>query len=381
MFITGVLLLATAMPLYAQSNAPQLKLFPRNVTDMLKETGETAKAMESSLKGVIENGGNFNQIALEYSADESNRAIGGDLGWFTEGNMVTAFNDACFENRIGEIITAETQFGIHIIKIEEQSKPVRKIQVATIVRNIFASDETNQDYYNRAVKFRGKATDLEKFTEQAREFGLDPRFAPNITKDQQTIPGIEDPRNITKWAYTSEVNSVSNIFSQSDDKYIVAVLTEAREEGFAKQESVSAELTLAVKKEKKAEKLVETLNGQLAGVTDLSQFGTANNENVGEATQIKFANTYVAGVGLEPYIVGASLYLPLDQISEPLVGESGVFVIAVTNRTEPAPVEGEDEDAKSRLKYSLESRSNYDAYNALVDAAKVQDNRLDIFYN
>ena len=337
--------------------------------------------LADSLKGVIENGGNFNQIALEYSADESNRAIGGGLGWFTEGNMVTAFNDACFENRIGEIITAETQFGIHIIKIEEQSKPVRKIQVATIVRNIFASDETNQDYYNRAVKFRGKATDLEKFTEQAREFGLDPRFAPNITKDQQTIPGIEDPRNITKWAYTSEVNSVSNIFSQSDDKYIVAVLTEAREEGFAKQESVSAELTLAVKKEKKAEKLVETLNGQLAGVTDLSQFGTANNENVGEATQIKFANTYVAGVGLEPYIVGASLYLPLDQISEPLVGESGVFVIAVTNRTEPAPVEGEDEDAKSRLKYSLESRSNYDAYNALVDAAKVQDNRLDIFYN
>jgi hypothetical protein len=71
---------------------------------------------------------------------------------------------------------------------------VRKIQFGwSMVRNIFASDETNQDYYNRAVKFRGKATDLEKFTEQAREFGLDPRFAPNITKDQQNIPGIEDP--------------------------------------------------------------------------------------------------------------------------------------------------------------------------------------------
>jgi peptidyl-prolyl cis-trans isomerase D len=337
--------------------------------------------LADSLLTVINNGGNFNQIALEYSADESNRAIGGDLGWFTEGNMVTAFNDACFGNNKGEIVTAETQFGTHIIKIEDQSRPVRKIQLASVVRHIFASDETNQDYYNRAVKFRGKATDLEKFTEQAREFGLDPRFAPNITKDQQTIPGIEDPTSITKWAYTSEVNSVSNIFSQSDDKYIVAVLTEAREEGFAKPESVHAELTLAVKKEKKAERLVENLNAQLAGVSDLNQYGTANNENVGEATQIKFANTYVAGVGLEPYIVGASMYLPLDQVSEPLVGESGVFVIAVTNRTEPLPAEAENLDAKSRLKYSLESRSNYDAYNALVDAAKVEDNRLDIFYN
>ena len=337
--------------------------------------------LADSLKGVIENGGNFNQIALEYSADESNRAIGGDLGWFKEGNMVTAFNNACFENNTGDLVSVETQFGTHIISIENQSREVRKIQVAGIVRNVFASDETNQDYYNRAVKFRGKATDLEKFTEQAREFGLDPRFAPNLTKDQQTIPGIEDPIQITKWAYGADLNSVSNIFSQSDDKYIIAVLTEAREEGYADLESVRAEITLAVKKEKKAEKLVSILNEKLAGVTDLTQYGITNGENVGEATQVKFANTYVSGIGLEPYIVGASMYLPVNQVSQPLVGESGVFVISVNDRTEPTIPEEDVNAVRSRLRYSIESRSNFEAYNALLDAANVQDNRLDMFYN
>jgi peptidyl-prolyl cis-trans isomerase D len=337
--------------------------------------------LADSLMGVLENGGDFNLMAMQYSADESNRAIGGDLGWFTEGQMVTEFNDVCFENKKGDLVSTETVFGTHIVRIEEQSAPVRKVQVASIVRNIFASDETNQDYYNRAVKFRGKATDLEKFTEQAREFGLDPRFAPNITKDQQVIPGIEEPLQITKWAYSAELNSVSNIFSQSDEKYIVAVLTEAKEEGYASLESVKAEVTLAVKKEKKAEKLVESLNAELAGVSDLNQYGTANNVNVGEATQIKFANTYVAGVGLEPYVVGAAMYLPVDQISEPLVGESGVFVVSVTNRSEPAPAETEFDAARTRLKFSMESRSNYEAYNALLDAANVEDNRLEIFYN
>lgn len=337
--------------------------------------------LADSLKTEIQNGASFNQLALEYSADESNRAIGGDLGWFTEGQMVTEFNDACFENKTGDLVTTETMYGTHIIRIEQQSPTVRKVQVAMVVRNIFASDETNQDYYNRAVKFRGKATDLEKFTEQAREFGLDPRFAPNIAKDQQVIPGIEDPLQITKWAYTSEVGSVSNIFSQSDEKYIVAVLTEAKEEGYASLESIRAEVTLAVKKQKKAEKLAETLQTQLAGVSNLNQYGSTNNVNVGEATQIKFANTYVAGVGLEPYIVGAAMYLPVDQISAPLVGESGVFVIEVTNRSEPAPAPADSEAAKSRLKYTLESRSNFEAYNALLDAARVEDNRLEIFYN
>ena len=337
--------------------------------------------LADSLKGVIEDGGNFNQLALEYSGDESNRAIGGDLGWFREGFMVTEFNDACFENKTGDLVTAQTQFGIHIIKIENQSRPSRKIQVATIARNIYASDETNQDYYNRAVKFRGKSTDLEKFTEQAREFGLDPRFAPNITKDQTAIPGIEEPTSIIKWAYSVEVNEVSNILSQSDEKYIVAVLTEALEEGYAELDDIKAEITLAVKKEKKAEALVASLNEQMADVSDLNQFGTANNENVGEATQVQFANTYVSGIGLEPYIVGAAMYLPVDQISRPLIGESGVFVISVTNRTEPSPEEQDNQAVKSRLKYTLESRSNYEAYDALLDAANVQDNRLDIFYN
>jgi len=338
-------------------------------------------ALADSLMGVIQAGGNFNQIALTYSADESNRAIGGDLGWFTEGRMVREFNDACFESRTGELVTAETQFGTHIIRIEDQSRHVRKIHFASIIRNINASDETNQDYNNRAFKFRGKATDLEKFTEQAREFGLDPRFAPNITKDQQTIPGIDEPIRITKWAYSAEVNSVSNIFSQGDEKYIVAVLTEAKEEGYAELDDIRPEIQLAVKKEKKAEQLVNRLNEQLAGVSDLSQYGVDNSENVGEATQVKFANTFVAGVGLEPYIVGAAMYLPVDGISKPLIGESGVFVVSVTNRIEPPLTEEVDEATRSRLKYSLESRSNFEAYNALLDAANVQDNRLDLFYN
>ena len=344
-------------------------------------TKEELLSMADSLKGVIERGGNFSEIAMQYSADESNRAIGGDLGWFGEETMVAEFNDACFENQTGDVVIAETNFGIHIIRIENQSRSVRKLQLATIVRNIYASDETNQDYYNRAVKFRGKATNLEKFTEQAREFGLDPRFAPNITKDQQSIPGIEEPIPIIKWAFTSNVNNVSNIFSQSDDKYIVAVLTEAKEEGYAPLDNIRPEIVNEVKKQKKAEKLSQQLNEQLAGISDLNQYDAGNQENLGEATQVKFSNTYVSGIGLEPYIVGAAMQLPLNEISEPLAGESGVFVISVSDRMVPEIPEEIDPAVISRLTYTLESRSNYEAYNALLEAADVEDYRLDIFYN
>ncbi|MBN1133036.1 MAG: peptidylprolyl isomerase [Bacteroidales bacterium] len=337
------------------------------------------RSMADSLKNVLENRGDFTALAAQYSGDESNRAIGGDLGWFTEGTMVQEFSNACFENKTGDIVLAETDFGQHIIKIENQSREVKKIQLATIVRNIIASDETNQDYYNRAVKFRGKATNLEKFDEQVREFGLDPRVAPNITKDQTSVPGLEDPLRIIKWAFSSEVNNVSNIFSMNDDKYVVAVLTGATEDGYADIEDVRTEIETAVKKQKKADVLVSRLKEQLEGVSTLAEYGTAHDENVGEATRVRFANTYVPGIGMEPYVVGAAMYLPVEKLSEPLTGENGVFVISVVNREEPASINLAE--AETRLKYALESRSNYEAYNALLEEANLKDYRLDIFYN
>ena len=86
----------------------------------------------------------------------------------------------------------------------------------------------------------------------------------------------------------------------------------------------------------------------------------------------------MSGIGLEPYIVGASMHLPLEQLSKPMVGESGVFVLSVTNREEPASLDTELESTRTRLKFSLETRSNYEAFDALVDAAKVEDNRLEV---
>ena len=45
------------------------------------------------------------------------------------------------------------------------------------------------------------------------------------------------------------------------------------------------------------------------------------------------------------------MYLPVDQISKPMTGESGVFVVSVTNRTEPETAASETEAIRSRLKY------------------------------
>jgi peptidyl-prolyl cis-trans isomerase D len=339
---------------------------------------QRAEEIADSLKSVIDNGGDFNAIAREFSADESNRSIGGDLGWFTEGMMEAPFNNAAFENKKGDVVKATTRFGVHIIRIEDQSRPVQKQQVATIVHSVYASNETDQEFYNRAVKFRGKATNLEKFGEQAREYGLNPRIVPDITKDQRTIPGLENPVNIIGWAYNADEGDISTIF-EVGDQYIVAAVTEVKDDGYSDFESVRTEVELAVRKQKKGEVIAAAMEEGLEGATDIAVFAAAQNLELQDASQVQFANTYVSGIGLEPYIVGAALNLPRETLAGPYIGENSVFVISVTNIDEADPDANMDPIA-NRLNASLQSRTTYEAYEAMLEKADIKDNRLEVFY-
>ncbi|WP_417307716.1 peptidylprolyl isomerase [Devosia sp.] len=84
---------------------------------ILVETEEEAKQVEADL----ESGKPFEMVAMEKTIDPSGKQTGGDLGFFSKGMMVPAFEEVAFTLEPGEVSApVESQFGWHIIKLEEK---------------------------------------------------------------------------------------------------------------------------------------------------------------------------------------------------------------------------------------------------------------------
>jgi parvulin-like peptidyl-prolyl isomerase len=91
-----------------------------------------AKKQIEDIKKELENGADFAELAKKYSQDPGSAPNGGDLGFFRRGQMVREFEDAAFSLEPGQISDpVRTQFGFHLIKVEEK-KPAQHPELAQI---------------------------------------------------------------------------------------------------------------------------------------------------------------------------------------------------------------------------------------------------------
>ena len=108
LFLVIFLIIAIAgMPVFAETCTMV------RASHILVKTKEEAEQLEFYLK----KGGSFEALAQRYSLCPSGR-LGGDLNFFSRGQMVKPFEEKAFSMKTGEISEpVQTQFGWHIIKV------------------------------------------------------------------------------------------------------------------------------------------------------------------------------------------------------------------------------------------------------------------------
>ncbi len=84
------------------------------------KTDAAAKAKAEDIAKQLRNGGNWNDLAKKNSDDPGSKDTGGELGFAQRGRMVPEFDKAIFNNKIGDIAVVKSQFGYHVVQVEER---------------------------------------------------------------------------------------------------------------------------------------------------------------------------------------------------------------------------------------------------------------------
>ena len=313
-------------------------------------------------------------IVLPYTeeklADSQLTALrqGGDFGVLPFSAFTGEFAEALAGARQGDIVKIASGDAIQLMQVYRATKPSKHVQVASITYPVRASEATRRDVHNQAGSFSVNAKgSADAFAEAASAAAITPRVA-TLTQGERTIRGLEDSREVARWAYGAKVGEMSKIFNVGDD-YVIAILTGIDDDEYASLQKVSAQVRSQVMRDKKYDYIVKNLSG-----TTLDEQAASLGSEVADFEGVTAASFYINGPGIEPRLVGAiASTTEKGAVAGPVKGLSGVYVFEVDDITtaEKQTEEGEQVRAQAMAEGMVQQY----ALQAVQQMADIQDLR------
>ena len=351
-----------------------------NVSHILLSTQagnkETMQAMADSLVGVLKSGGDFAELAALYSMDQSGQNEG-ILGWMTEMEALRyfgiEFKNAIFSASINDPVILSSTYGIHILKITEKTANVPKYKLAYIHLSVTPSSKTFTRLYNDLNQFISINNSIEKMEAAATDAGYVLNSNVKVAQDDRYLGVIPDSRAVLRWAFESKKKGeISKIF-ESKSHFIVAARRGAIPEGYQSVQSLAPILRMELSSGLKGEKIADNLKAK--NLSSIYAYAEAMDTQIDTVRFIDFSTARIAGIGAEPKLNAYVTSAPLDQTSEPVVGNNGVYVFNVINRNK-AESDYDEKSEINKLEMNLSYRAGYAAYQSLMEKAKITDNRI-----
>ncbi|KAA0989739.1 peptidylprolyl isomerase [Dyadobacter aurulentus] len=362
----------------SSARASHILIRAENQSDSAKAA---ARVKAEGILAQIKAGANFEALAATSSADPGSAQRGGDLDYFqNNGAMVKPFEDAVFSATAPGLIPrlVESQFGFHIIKVTDP-KSNTLYRIAAIGKTIAPSQATRDEAYRKADEFVNSVKTKEQFEEAVKKNkNLVVATANRIPESSTNINAIKNGREIVRWAFKddSKINSVSPVF-ETEEQYIVAVLTGKSDAKDVKVDDFRDELTTKVRNQIKAEQITAKLKGATGDLDAIAKKYGAG-ALVESANDISLATGFLTSAGFDPIALGKAFGLKAGQKSDVFTGENGVFIVELLNKTD-APKIADFTQYKTQLTQSLEGRMSYLVNEAIRDNAKIEDNRAKFF--
>lgn len=344
-----------------------------NPTDNKTRTDTQAKATADSLLTVIQaNRGKFGELVTAFSSDKGSIEKGGRYENYVYTAMVAEFRDFTFENKKGDLGVVKTQFGYHLIEIEDQKSFKDVIKTATVTKEVEASETTINDIFSKATSYEVAANDGD-FAAIANEQDAIVKPVNKIGELDSNIPGLGSNRAIVSWAFNEDTKVGDVKRFNVPTGYVIVQLTRKNPKGLMSVAEASAKVTPILRNEKKAAKIRSSITG-----TTLQDIATSQSTTVKSATAITMANPTLADAGTEPKVVGAAFGKNAGEETDLIDGKTGVFKVRVLAVNKAPNLETYMTYA-NQMNSKLLPMINTSVFNALKNGAEIEDHRASFY--
>lgn len=291
-----------------------------------------------------------------------------ELGWFKAADLPKNIAEKALAGKRGEKFTVAQGMGEQTYEILDIAKPTPKVKLAILAREVTPSSKTYASIYNEAKQFIVANKDAEALEAAAQEKGMAVIPQYNLTATTDKVGQLKASRPIVRWAFEAKEGQVSDVF-ECGQQFIVAALAEVNDGEYRSLEAVRAELNYEAMNNAKAAYIIKSLKG----VENLEAAAQIMGQKIQSVERVSLADSRFGNAGMEPAVIGKTLAMGENALSEPIQGKTGVFMVktgVANNAADELNVEAE--------KAQLAARFNYLPYQALQlieDKAEVTDNR------
>ena len=291
-----------------------------------------------------------------------------ELGWFTADRLPKNIAEKAFTTKRGGQFTIAQGMGELTYEVMEVSAATPKVKLAILSRSVTPSSKTYSAIYNNAKQFIVANPTLEAMETAAQEAGITVVPQYNLTATTDKVGQLKSSRPIVRWTFEAKEGQVSDVF-ECGQQFIVAAVAEVNDNEYRSLESVRAELTYEATNNAKAAYIKEQLNG----VETLAAAAEKLGQSIQSVERVSLADTRLGNAGMEPTVIGAAIALGENQLSQPIQGNMGVFLVQTgmaMNTNEEFNAEIEKAQLATRFAYLP-----YQAMQIMEDKADIEDNR------
>ena len=274
-----------------------------------------------------------NTIDSVYNAVAAGAEFGADVNVMEEFAVTEDMYAGLGRNFVADVFAAGNGYfktsslgGVqHIAKVVKRSAPVAKAKVATLTIGVVPSVETETEL--NLSSYVAKYNTVEQFADSAFVAGYT-TIPAECQAAQTSVAGIQNSRQMIHWAFNAKKGDVSEIY-EIGDRYVVAMLEKVVKEGYRPMEELENLLNTNVRRAKKGEAIAQQLSA--VSPATIEAYATAMNTKVDTVKFVSVASPSVAGIGYEPVVAGAAAGLEMGELSAPIAGNRGVYVLQVVN--------------------------------------------------